>query len=346
MSPRNRILMAVFVVLFASLLLQEQPWRGDAHARTFAATTRMFPELTQHQGIGRIRIQSATQTTTIAQILDQGKPRWVVSELWDHPADLARVGSLIESLQALETRDIESVNPEMQDAYEVSPETGVRVEVWNEDGDLLADVIAGSMRSQDVTAGQVAVFEFFVRPTAGNTVYRTGEFTIPFTSPADWCDTHFLSQVEAGQFHTLQRVDLNSNNSWKLIRQDNPVENGAPLDQAEAEEGATGRWRMVAPDSLLVPNFVGDSWIFTLNDLRAANVIGLIEEAQNQELLEPVTDIIRAGIGGETFEIQIGQLASNNNRYARVVGLPHLYALQEFDVDQLLQSVEKMRRAD
>jgi len=63
-------------------------------------------------------------------------------------------------------------------------------------------------------------------------------------------------------------------------------------------------------------------------------------------LLEPVTDIIRAGIGGETFEIQIGQLASNNNRYARVVGLPHLYALQEFDVDQLLQSVEKMRRAD
>jgi hypothetical protein len=144
----------------------------------------------------------------------------------------------------------------------------------------------------------------------------------------------------------LQRVDHVGKDSWKLIRQDSPAEQSAPSDQAEGEADAEGRWRMIAPDALIVPNFVGDSWIFTLNDLRAANVVGLIEEPQNQDLLEPITDTIRAGIGGETFEIQIGQLASNSNRYARVVGLPHLYALQEFDVDQLLQSVEKMRRAD
>lgn len=344
MSKRNRILTLVFGLLFVAMLMVEQPWRGDAHARTHAATLRMFPDLVQHDGIGRVRIQSPDRTTTIARVLEQGKPRWVVRELWDHPADLNRVRSLIDSLRALQTRDIESVNPEMQDAYEVSLETGVRVEVWDENGELLADVVAGGMRSQDVTAGQTAVFEFFVRPTAGNVVYRTGEFSVPFTNPADWADTHFLAQVLPEQIHTLHRNDRAQGESWKLMRQSDWTP--PTPEQLENGEEGSGKWRMVAPDAVEVPNFVGDSWVHTLISLRAEAVLGLVADDSDRSLMGTVTDVLRAGIGGEEFEIHIGKLAGGNQRAARIVGLPHLYALGEFDVDQLLQSVEKMRRAD
>ncbi len=344
MNSRNRILSIVFAVLFLTMVMVEQPWRGDAHARTHAATLRMFPDLIEHDGIGRVRIQGANQTTTIAQVLDQGKPRWVVRERWDHPADLVRVRSLLESLRALQTRDIESVNPEMQDAYEVSLTTGVRVEVWDENGKLLADVVAGGMRSQDVTAGQKAVFEFFVRPTASNTVYRTGEFSVPFTKPADWCDTNFLSQVNPEQIHTLHRVDRVSGESWKLQLQRDWIQPTAE-EAADGGEGS-GKWHMVAPDALEVPNFVGDSWVHTLTGLRAEEVLGMSDDLATRQMLEPISDIVRAGIGGEELEIRIGKLVGNNRRAAQIVGLPHLYALAEFDVDQLLQSVEKMRRAD
>jgi hypothetical protein len=344
MNPRNRILALVFAVLFLGVMMVEQPWRGDAHARTDASTLRMFPDLIEHDGIGRVRIQSSEQTTTIARVVEQGKPRWVVRELWDHPADLDRVSSLIESLQALQTRDIESVNPEMQDAYEVGEGTGVRVEVWDENGELLADLIAGGMRSQDVTAGQTAVFEFFVRPTASNVVYRTGEFSVPYSKPSDWCDTHFLARVLPEQVHTLHRTDRDADQSWKLMRGSDWV---APTaEQMENGDEGSGKWQMVAPFALEVPDFVGDSWVHTLVGLRAETVIGKIDEELLQAQLEPVTDILRAGIGGEEMEIHIGKPAGDKLRAARVVGLPHLYALAEFDVDQLLQSVEKMRRAD
>lgn len=344
MNARNKLLAAVFALLFIAVMVVEQPWRGDAHARTHAATLRMFPDLVQHDGIGRVRIQSAEHSTTISRILDQGKPRWVVRELWDHPADLQRVSSLIESMRALQTRDIESVNPEMQDAYEVGLDTGVRVEVWDQDGELLADVVAGAMRSQDVTAGQTAVFEFYVRPTASNVVYRTGEFSVPYTDPSDWSDSHFLSQVLPEQVHSLQRIDGDGDESWQLIRR--PDWTPPTAEQAETGLEGSGKWEMVAPDATLVPNFVGDSWVHTLTGLRAESVLGLLSDPATAARLGTVTDVIRAGIGGEEIEIHIGRPAGSELRSAKVIGLPHLYALAEFDVDQLLQSVEKMRRVD
>ena len=251
---------------------------------------------------------------------------------------------MIESIRALQTRDVESVNPEMQDAYEVSPETGVRVEVWDENGELIADLMAGGMRTQDVTAGQTAVFEFFVRPTASNTVYRTGEFSVPYSNPSAWCDTHFLAQVLPEQVHTLHRNDRDAGQSWKLMRSSDWV---APTaEQLEDGGEGSGKWQMVAPFALEVPDFVGDSWVHTLVGMRAESVLGELSDEAVQALLDPVTDVLRAGIGGEEIEIHIGKPAGNKLRAARVVGLPHLYALTEFDVDQLLQSVEKMRRAD
>ncbi len=242
----------------------------------------------------------------------------------DHPADIARVSSLLESMRALETRDVESVNPEMQSAYKVSEADGIRVEAWNSDGGLLADVIAGSLRSQDVTTGQIPVLEFFVRPTDSNVVYRTGEFAIPFQDPAEWCDTHFLSKVDPEQLNTIQRIDYVTQESWKLVCQ-------------KGED-----WRMISPTSSSVPEFVSDSWVFTLANLRAANVVAIADSPEGKDMLGSVTDTLRAGIDGEIFEIHIGKLLSADRRIVRVKGLPHLYALQEFDVDQLLQPVDRM----
>jgi uncharacterized protein DUF4340 len=329
MSPRNRKLAAIFGVLFIATLAVEKPWRGDAHQRTTATIEAMFPDLKGFAEVASVRISKAGQATTIARILDRGKPRWVVREKFDHPADLRRLGRLIDSLMALETRDIESTNSDKQSAYEVGIDQGMHIEIWDQQGGKLADLVAGSMRSQDMTAGQIAVLEFFVRPTDGDVVYRTGELLVPFEDPADWCDGQFLAGVEEPQLQLLQRIDHLGPDSWKLIRQ-------------SVEEGQ--KWKMIAPDARAVADFVGDSWAYTMHGLRAADVLGLLSDPQSAEIFGPLRDTLKVGIDEIYFELELGRLVSKDRRAARVKGLPHLYALQQYDVDQLLQSVASMQK--
>jgi hypothetical protein len=329
MSTRNRRLILVFSLLLIATLAVEKPWRGDAHARTSATIEAMFPDLQDFAEIGGVRISKGGVFTTMAKVLDRGKQRWVVREKYDHPADLRRLGRLVDSLMALETRDIESTNPDKQSAYQVGINQGIHIQIWDNQGGKLADLVAGSMRSQDMTSGQVAVLEFFVRPTEGDVVYRTGELLVPFEDPSDWCDTRFLAGVGESQLQLLQRIDHLGPDSWKLLR------------QSEVEGK---KWKMIAPDAQPVADFVGDSWAFTMQGLRAADVLALLSDPESTATFGTLRDTLKVGIGDSYFELELGSLVSKDRRAARVKGLPHLYALQQFDVDQLLQSIASMKK--
>ncbi len=327
MDARNRILGVVFVLLAVLTLALEQPWRGDAHARTRATFAPLFPELVGAEDeVAEIQIRGDGAVTTMEIGFDRGKPHWLVREKLAHPADLVRMQALVASLRALQTRDVESVEADYHSTYEVADGQGVRITVRDHEGAVLADLVAGALRSQDVSAGQVPVLEFFLRPHGQDVVYRSGEFHMPPTDPAKWCDTRFLLAVDPENVHTLQRIDAGGDQSWKIVR--GSVQSGG--------------WRMVAPDSATVSEFAADSWIFTLTGLRAADVIEVLEAGITPAQLGARSDLFRVGIGDHEFVVEVGQALPGGLRAARVQGLAFLYALQQHEVDQLRQSVAAM----
>jgi len=342
MSKRNRILGVIFLALFGLSLIIERPWQGDAFARTEAAVRPLLPALQREVEIARVRIQPAQGRPAIhiEKVLDRGRPRWVVRESFDHPADVAKLGRLIESLRALETRDLESVNPESHAEYKLRDGEAIGVQVWSDQGEQLADLRIGGLRSQDVMTGAKPIVQFFVRTGEGPEVYRSNVVYLPAEAPARWCDGRFLQLVSEDQVRFLQRTDHVGRESWRIaLDPDVPKVN---VEDSGTEQEASGRWRMVMPESALVPDFAGESWVFTLLGLEAADVIGLANDAEGDATFGTMTDTFELGLEEGSFRIDLGDVLPDNRRAARVHGLPHLYALEDFDAQQLAQPVGEM----
>lgn len=342
MSQRNRILAVIFAVLLGVSLLVERPWQGDAHARTAAAVRPLLPALQRDAEIARVRIQPAQGQPAIhiEKVLDRGRPRWVVREAFDHPADVAKIGRLIESLRALETRDLESVNADSHAEYKLRDGEAIGVQVWSDQGNQLADLRIGGMRSQDVMSGSTPIVQFFVRSSEGPEVYRSNVVYLPPEVPARWCESRFLPLVTEDQVRFLQRSDHVGRESWRVVL--DPDVPKVEIADSGQEIESSGRWRMVMPESLIVPDFAGESWVYTMLGLEAAEVLGLANNAAGEALFGDLTDTFELGLEEGSFRIDLGDVLPDNRRAARVHGLPHLYALEDFDAQQLAQPVAEM----
>jgi Domain of unknown function (DUF4340) len=342
MSQRNRVLAVIFAVLFGVSLLVERPWEGDAHARTTASVRPLLPALQREVEIARVRIQPAQGRPAIhiEKVLDRGRPRWVVREAFDHPADVAKIGRLVESLRALETRDLESVNAESHAEYKLRDGEAIGVQVWSDQGEQLADLKIGGLRGQDVMSGSTPIVQFFVRTSEGPEVYRSNVVYLPPEVPARWCESRFLPLVTEDQVRYLQRTDHVGTESWRIVL--DPDIPKVEVEDSGTEQALSGRWRMVMPESVLVPDFAGESWVFTMLGLEAAEVIGLANDAASEAQFGTLTDTFELGLEEGSFRIDLGDVLPNNRRTARVHGLPHLYALEDFDAQQLAQPVGEM----
>lgn len=342
MSQRNRVLAVIFAVLLGVSLLVERPWQGDAHARTAAAVRPLLPALQRDVEIARVRIQPAQGKPAIhiEKVLDRGRARWVVREAFDHPADVAKIGRLIESLRALETRDLESVNADSHAEYKLRDGEAIAVQVWSDEGVQLADLRIGGLRSQDVMSGSTPIVQFFVRSNEGPEVYRSNVVYLPPEVPARWCESRFLPLVSEDQVRFLQRSDHVGRESWRIVL-DPDIPKVEVADSGQELE-SSGRWRMVMPESLIVPDFAGESWVYTMLGLEAAAVIGLATDAAGEARFGTLTDTFELGLEEGSFRIDLGDVLPDNRRAARVHGLPHLYALDDFDAQQLAQPVSEM----
>jgi len=341
-SRRNRVLAVVFAVLIGLILLVEKPWEGDAHAQTAASARPLLPALQREVEIARLRIQPTQGGAAIhiEKVLDRGRPRWVVREAFDHPADVAKIGRLIESLRALETRDLESVNADSHAEYKLRDGEAIGVQVWSDQGDQLADLRIGGLRSQDVMSGSTPIVQFFVRTGEGPEVYRSNVVYLPPEVPARWCESRFLPLVSEDQVRFLQRTDHVGRESWRIVL--DPDVPKVDVQDSGTEQELSGRWRMVMPESFVVPDFAGESWVFTMLGLEAAEVIGLATNAEGEALFGDLTDTFELGLEEGGFRIDLGDVLPDNRRAARVHGLPHLYALEDFDAQQLGQPVAEM----
>lgn len=346
MSRRNRVLAAAFLGLFAITLLVERPWQGDAHERTLAAVRPLFPALQRDVEVARVRIQPTQGGAPIhiEKVIDRGQPRWVVRDAYDHPADVAKIGRLVESMRALETRDLESVEAESHATYKLRDGEAIGVQLWSDQGESLAQLMIGGLRSQDVMSGRDPIVQFFVRSAESPEVYRSNVVYLPPETSSRWCDTRFLRMVSEEQVRFLQRTDHLGRESWRIVL--DPDVAKVEVNDSSAEAETSGRWRMVMPESILVPDFAGESWVFTMLGLEAADVIGLATNEAGQAAFGELSDTFELGLEEGSFRLDIGAITDGTRRAARIHGLPHLYALEDFDVQQLAQAVADMLPAD
>lgn len=326
MNKRNNLLLLCVAILWTIFLLVQKPWQGDAHQRTAAHVGLLFPKLQyQTEQVRRVKVMDGIDSVTL-QLSESG--RWRVVEK-QHPMDMARLTMVIQNLAEINTIDVVSVNPEKHSVYGVADGQGTRVQVYAENDLLIADWIAGSLRHQEIGAGQKPVMEFYMRDGRSDVVYLSGEAIHPPANPTTWCDTHFLAQIEDRAITSVQRTDFVTSESWQIER--------APQSGADA-------WDLAAPVVRPALSYAGESLAFSITGLRAADVVATMNSdgADDARYGFPQDRFI-VGIGELNFEFELGDPApAVGQRYFRVAGIPYIYTLSDYDVSQLRMPVQRL----
>ncbi len=329
MSRRNRLLALFAAGAWIALLALEQPWRGDAHERTAATVRALFPDFARlREDVRRAEIRSGSTGT----VLEWRENRWWVREK-EHPADLRKFVQIVDMMGRLDTRDEVAVSAASHAQYGVGAGEGTRISLFDERGGVVADLIVGKIRQQDVVAGQKPVLEYYVRRADRPAVYLSGDAIAPATDPVAWCETRFLAAVSPAQVDWVRREDFTTSESWRIER--------VPAEQSEAF-GST--WKLVEPTPEHAAwDFAGDSLVHTLLDLQAADVVGRAgDPAEDAARCGFAEDRFHVGIGENVLRFELGKPAREGTRWLRVEGLPFLYTIRDFDVSQLRQSVAGM----
>lgn len=326
MSRRNRVLLALFVLLAGGALALEQPWRGDAYSRTQGGVRRLFPELeAQRESLARVEIRAAGQQAT----LTRSGGGFVVEEKLQYPADLGRLVSLVDALAWVDDRDTVSSNPDKRATYHVDEEGGTRIRLLDAKGGVLADAYGGSLRSAPESAGPQALLEFYLRRSDRDEVVLAPEFRPPAADPALWIEPRLFPGLQAAKLGWIERSSPDSGEAWRLER---------------ASPGGSGdpQWRMTAPEERDAAAHVAEGFVSALAGLSAQDVAARVPAGREPgpEFGIP-TDILRAGLGDQSVELRLGKPAGEGRRYAWVPGSSWIVTIGEFAAERLRVTADK-----
>jgi len=164
---------------------------------------RVFPELPVNE-IRRLCVTSPGSTATVARVGD----RWVCFERFNYPADFVKVKEALLALADLKVGQVVRIEPERRDELGLLPPPGpagdgadargTRVEVFAEDGHVVASLLLGKehVRQPD---GAPAGFRGspdgrYVSTGPGGDVYRISDALQVFSDrPTDWIDAELLN---------------------------------------------------------------------------------------------------------------------------------------------------------
>ncbi len=130
-TPINRALIVLAVLLGAVELFRGG---GGAPSREIG---RLFPQLFMDQA-SRIELVGPDGEVR----LSRGEEGWLCTDKFGHPASERTTATLLRALASLTTMDLLSEDPERLGSYGLDLDT-TRVRVWNEDGDVVADMVQG-----------------------------------------------------------------------------------------------------------------------------------------------------------------------------------------------------------
>jgi len=331
----NRNLFVYIVIVLLALFSRQNPIAGDEHQQTAQQVKLLFPQLKQQLPHLSSVVISDFDSSVVIELPSSESiysvEQWLVQSK-QHPVDRAKLMFLLDGLSELRTVDLVSINAGKHGVYGVNDDDGTRVKIYDKSGALIADWIAGAIRSQDIAGGSNPVFEYYMRRADSEKVYLSGGAIQPSADALDWCDVNFLRGIEAFQVDSVSRFDYQHKLSWT-------IERISPQPQSEDE----ARWHLTAPLQTIIDNFAGDSLAFSCSSLRATDVVGFATSPaiDNAKYGFP-QDRFEVVISGNTLEFELGKPAREGHRFLRVGGLQHIYTISDFEVGQLRQSVDSL----
>jgi hypothetical protein len=331
----NQRLIVYILIALGVLFVRENPMSGDEHQQTAQQVKLLFPQLKEQlPTIASIAISDSDSSLVVESADEQSiysGDSWLVQSK-QHPVDRAKLMYLLDGLSQLQTVDVVSINASKHSVYGVTEKDGTRVQIYDSSGLLLADWIAGAIRSQDIAGGDHPVFEYYMRRADSDEVFLSGVAVQPSADAIDWCDLNFLRGVKAFQVDGVSRFDYQRKLSWK-------IERIKPQSPNEEEP----RWQLTAPLQAIIDNFSGDSLAFSCSQLQATDVVGLVSSvaADNAKYGFP-QDRFEVLIKGTTLGFELGKPAREGHRYLRVSGLQHIYTISDFEVGQLRQDIDSL----
>jgi hypothetical protein len=331
----NQRMVVYILIALGVLFVRESPMRGDAHQQTAQQVKLLFPLLKEQlPTIASITISDYDSSLVVESADEQSVysgDSWLVQSK-QHPVDRAKLMYLLDGLSQLQTVDVVSINASKHSVYGVTEKDGTRVQIYDSSGLLLADWIAGALRSQDIAGGDHPVFEYYMRRADSDEVFLSGVAVQPSADAIDWCDLNFLRGIQASQVDGVSRFDYQRKLSWKIER--------IKLQSPNEEEP---RWQLTAPLETIIDNFSGDSLAFSCSQLKATDVVGFVSSvaADNVKYGFP-QDRFEVIIEGSTLEFELGKPAREGHRYLRVAGLQHIYTMSDFEVGQLRQDIDSL----
>jgi len=314
-----------FALCALAAIATHKPWLGDAHSRTYARVGLLFPELAR-----------VVDTAVEVVIVSPGKEvklhlldgAWRVKDKLNHPAHLSRLSNLFATLSTLKSSDMVSDNAANHAVYGVDAEHGVRITLRDASGAVLADLMAGNLRGQELIPEEAerAILAFYVRRAGEAEVYLSNNYIAPVTSPSDWIENKFLASVDPASVDWVERISTLPDSSWRLTRtQDTEFIDDVEHSVWSLESGLARAW---AAEHLLA----------VLTDLRASDVIEKLDGAAGPAAKYGLgIETYRAGIGGAVFQLHLGTLARDGHRYIQIDGLPWVYTIAEYESESLRQ---------
>ncbi|KAA3613452.1 MAG: DUF4340 domain-containing protein [Planctomycetota bacterium] len=330
LNSRNRILAVLLAVVGGWTLWLEAPWAGDSFARTQAAVETLFPEFDQQRELV-VRVEVSSELGTVHLV--RGPEHWGVEERFMHPVDAGKLADLLDGIALLDTKNLVSVNPEKQATYGVAEGQGTRIRAFDGEGNVLADVISGSLRGQDLLPGDAISLSFYLRRFDRDEVVLSNVWKDPVRTAEDWIEGAIFGSLNEEDVQWLRRLDEDPELDWMVRRE----------ATEDPKEGDQMEWRMVQPRTEAISELAAEQLIRTLVSLYVADVAERLKPGQDPDpkFGFPVARF-QAGIGpNQAVQLHFGTLDSQGRRFAWMPGSPWIYVVPESTAHNLRLSVDQ-----
>lgn len=235
------ILFGLFIILLVFVYLFEGPLSEQARKKAKGVPV-MFPGFAK-DAAAKIAVKSAGKEV----VLEKKADAWLINGTDGFTADPRAVTTALETIAGFKRENIASKNPDKQNIFEVTPDKGIEVKVFDAGDTVLAHFYIGKTGPD--------FFSNYVRKEGSNEVLQVAAITSTFDKTVEnWRDKTIFN------FPSDMATRLSLKTAGEEI----------VLEKNDKDE-----WRMVKPEEAKVKQEVVNTMITTLSSL---NALGFAED--------------------------------------------------------------------
>lgn len=252
MKSRNvYIVAALAVILVVAVILIEKPFQEESEEMTPGSlnqinTVAVF-ENAGKENVRRIELSSIDGRTTTS--LTKVDDKWYTNPERKYPAQTQKVENVLETISKIESGEVISKNPKNHSSFEVDKIQGKRVQLFDKNNKMLADVYVGKM-------GQgFANPSTYVRKVGDDEVLSVNGMLSHLVQPGErnWQDM------------TIFQLDPENIASFTIEKPREPT--------IEIVRTATDEWILKEPEGIRMKDDVGRRMVNSFSRLRGSDFV-------------------------------------------------------------------------